>query len=521
MMFLLLNLLQSQQGRLSKVVIVGAVLALLAGVSLLVYFYRRFKRVEKESEEDWDLSRHSLFVNVAPPARSSEEAASPAPSEVGAPAPTTPPADAGGTREFASDIGLPRPAPATTAEPEPRVKVPPAAQEPVLPGAGEDRPTEILASPSPKEITTSPKTESEAAAFDDEVWAGLEVGEQPPLSREQLPERGPLQPTPDPLPVARVDQPSTREPFEPPRIERILQREPYESPRIEPLSPRAQAETTELRSVRPYQQESNKRPERETVLFGSTPGGPSSDARSTEPAGQRTHQLAVEPARVTSLGMQEPSIASGRSAKSARVPAGSVLGLPAEASRQPLILGDPVRPADETGIGALSNYGRDVGPKGGRAGTVALLVVVLLLGGALALYLGVPTIHARVNALVAHMRGIDTLEALEAARKPRALITPSYRPEVNKNIVTARGAVDNISEQSLENLSIEIALQRGTDVPPEIRTVSVTPNPLPPNQRGTFEFEYDGKRGTGFLGYKITKLYSNGVEVNFRTPNQK
>jgi hypothetical protein len=198
-----------------------------------------------------------------------------------------------------------------------------------------------------------------------------------------------------------------------------------------------------------------------------------------------------------------------------------VLGLPAEASRQPLILGYPVRPADETGIGSLSNYGKDVGPKAGRAGTIALLVVVLLVGGGLALYLGVPSIHARVNALVARVRGTDTQAALEASMKYRALVIPSYRPEVNKNMVTARGAVDNISDEPLENLSIEVTLQREADAPPEIRNVPVIPNPLPPNQRGTFEFEYDGKRGTGFLGYKITRLFSNGTEVKFRSPQKQ
>ena len=91
---------------------------------------------------------------------------------------------------------------------------------------------------------------------------------------------------------------------------------------------------------------------------------------------------------------------------------------------------------------------------------------------------------------------------------PKAVVYPSYRPEVNKNVVRARGAVDNISDQPLENLTIEVSLQRGGDLPPETRIVSVTPNPLPPNQRGTFEFEYDGKRDTGFAGYKITKLFS-------------
>src|SRR2546430_7778994 len=40
-----------------------------------------------------------------------------------------------------------------------------------------------------------------------------------------------------------------------------------------------------------------------------------------------------------------------------RSSAGSILGLPAEASQGPLILGDPVRTESDTGIGALTNYG--------------------------------------------------------------------------------------------------------------------------------------------------------------------
>jgi len=182
-----------------------------------------------------------------------------------------------------------------------------------------------------------------------------------------------------------------------------------------------------------------------------------------------------------------------------------------------LILGDPVQPAGEAGIGALANYGKDVEHKGGRGGTIALFVVVLLFGGALLLYLLVPSVHSRVSAFVAHVRGTD----IPAAQTPKAQIIPSYRPEVNKNMVKARGAVENISDAPLENLSVEVSLQRGGDAPPEIRTVSVTPNPLPPGQRGTFEFEYDGKRDTGFASYKITKLFSNGTEIKFRAPGQK
>ena len=100
------------------------------------------------------------------------------------------------------------------------------------------------------------------------------------------------------------------------------------------------------------------------------------------------------------------------------------------------------------GIDALSNYGKDVGPKGGRGGTIALLLVVGLLGGAVLLYLFVPSVHSRVGSFMGQMRGTDALAAQEAAMKPKVQIIPQY-PQVNKNLVTAKGAVDNISDEQL------------------------------------------------------------------------
>src|SRR5712692_2765851 len=114
MMFLFLNLLQPQQGRISRVVIIGAVVVFIAGVSLLVYFYRKYRHVEKEPEEDWDLSRRSLFVNVAPPIQKSEEPPSAPHGEVYAPAPQEASVEVGGTRQLASETELP---PAAAPEP--------------------------------------------------------------------------------------------------------------------------------------------------------------------------------------------------------------------------------------------------------------------------------------------------------------------------------------------------------------------------------------------------------------------
>src|SRR5712691_8779176 len=123
MSLLLLNL---QQGRISRVVIVGAVLIFIAGVSLLVYFYRRYKRIEREPEEDWDNSRHSLFVNVAAPSQKTEDASDSAV----VPAATAPEIlQSGATRDLVSEVHSQSSAPAAT-EPPLRVEAPapPSAQ---------------------------------------------------------------------------------------------------------------------------------------------------------------------------------------------------------------------------------------------------------------------------------------------------------------------------------------------------------------------------------------------------------
>jgi hypothetical protein len=305
----------------------------------------------------------------------------------------------------------------------------------------------------------------------------------------------PLHAVKEPPPSARVEERSHREPFESPRIERVTHRERYEPPSIEPLAPREQE------AARDSQNKREGRPARDTIIFGAKPP-------------EREKSPAPEPVVAASGRLAEPSISGARSY---RTPAGSVLGIPAEASQGPLILGEPVRPESETGIGALTNYGKDLSPKSGRGGTITLLIVVALLAGAALVYFFVPSVHGRLNTFIARVRGVDS----QVSTKPKAQIFPSYRPEVNKNMVTARGAVDNISDEPLENLEVEISLQRGGDSPPEVRRIPVTPSPLEPAARGAFQFEYDGKRDTGFVGYKITKLFSNGTEIKFRTPSPK
>src|ERR1041384_7736290 len=503
---LLLLLILLQQARVSRFVIIAAVLLFIAVVSRLVYFYRRYQRVEKNPEDDWDQSR-SLFVS-APAPRKVEDSGT----AIVTPAPAI---ESAGTRELASPVN--QEPPAARIEPPPVVvaaqplEQPPAFKpEPAPPveAQARDRMTQVLASPPQVEPKSEPEKEQdrEHAAFDEDVWAGLEL-EGSSSTEEQGRETNQLHAIKEAVPSARVDERSHREPFESPRIERVTHREAYEPPSIEPLTPREQeAAKRDLRTAPPATLATSSKPDergsRDTIIFGTK-----SSERDKQP-------LATEPVIASSGRIAEPSVAGARSY---RTPAGSVLGIPAEPSQVPLILGEPVRPESEAGIGALTNYGKDLSPKSGRGGTVTLLIVIALLGGSALVYLFVPSVHGRVNAFVARVRGVDK----QVSNTPKAQIFPSYRPEVNKNMVTARGAIDNISDEPLENLEVEISLQRGGDSPPEVRRIPVTPSPIEPGARGAFQFEYDGKRDTGFVGYKITKLFSNGSEIKFRTPNQK
>jgi len=521
MTFLLLNLLQART-RLSWVVIVAAALAFAGGVAIFVYFYRRYKRIEKETEEDWDSSRQSLFVTAPARAAKIEETEKPVEAEDEVAEEAT--VQRGGTRAFASDTNLsafdsalaaePEPVVEAARAPEPAIAAPPPEPEaaPAEPTPAEPRATEILASPLVELPVAQPEPET---PFDEEIWEGLEIKEQPPVVTEPHV----AFPSTEPLSAARVDQPAQRGRLEAPQKETAAQPVGHQPPSVAPIRPGDAAATRELRSPQ--------------SLAVEQPGSAEPAARGTSRLASAADDIArpvdpKHPEGETRALWDRMAVAGTTTEPEKPVPAGvasrgrsfgSILGLPAEPSHQPLILGEQVRPADETGIGALTHYGQDLGPKAGRAGTVALVIVVALLAGAAALYLFAPSVHSRVDGFIARLRGAQTQNV--DALKPRAQIIPSSRPEVNKNLVTARGAVDNISDAPLEKLEVEISLQRGGDAPPEIRRIPVTPDSLPQGERGTFEFEYDGKRDTGFAGYTITRLFSNGAEVRFRTPAQK
>jgi hypothetical protein len=517
LLLLLFNLLQTQK-RLSWFVIVAAVIALTATISLFVYFYKRYKRIEKETENEWDSSRTSLFVDE-PRSRVAKIEQPAVPETVEKESPLAKQPSAGSTRMFGSDITLPSftPEPETKSEPAPVEQ----AVSPVEPPAKPQAPpvVEAPAKPAPTEILASPK---QPAPVVEQVPVEKVAADQELTADNIVPPMKPAVDAPTELveapKVARVEEKPSRAAFDSPKIERVSQREIYEPPRIEPLTPREASATRELRSV-PSISSTPSAPNRSDAqnVWGTARLGSEKTSKSDQPAPVTRETRPPKEDIFAVTPMAEPALTGGASRSKMF---GSVLGLPSESSHQPLVLGRPVKPTEEIGIGELTHYGQDLGPKGGVAGKIALFTILGLLVAAGASYVFVPSVHSRVGDYVAKLRGRDAQAAQEAAMKPKAQVIPSTRPEVNKSTVTARGAVDNLSDAPLENLSVEVSLQRGDGQSPEIRTIPVTPNPLPPNERGTFEFEYDGKRDTGFAGYTITRLLSNGAEVRFRAPGK-
>lgn len=486
MVVTLLNLIQAPPQKTSLVVWIVAVVLFLAGVSMIVYFFTRLKKVDKEPEEDWISSRNTLFVAPTGSAKEPEIAASEAepmraveePVEaVEEPAlkepsyeepPFVPRSE---TRELASEDFT---GPSVTAPEEvtPWVPTEPRPAEVIEEPAPAERATQALGSIPSEAEPEEPAKESEAAVFDEEVWAGLEPSDQTASLGSVEPEAS------APEAFARVDSDTSRAPFEPPQIVPINRREPFEPPRIEPLAPRG------------------------------------SEAAPRPPVSSKQAAGEAVPASLHVSQQAEPYVPAARHDRKV---AGSVLGIPVESGKGPLILGTPAKSPDELGIGGLTNYGKDTSERAGHGGTIALALAILLVAGAVLSYFYIPTVHSRVDNVVARMRGRDPVaeQAAVAASEPKARIFPARNPEVVKNTVKARGAVDNISQQTLENLSVEISLERYGGGPADTLNVQVNPTPLAPAQRGIYEFPYDGKL---YRGYSIAKLTSNGEEVKFITP---
>jgi hypothetical protein len=476
-MYLIMLILLLQGQRLSLFVIVGLVLAFVVGLSLLVYFFYRFRQSDKEADEDWSLLNRGLF--------------GPGPAQS-----TSPELSGGITDETKAGRGVapPRPEPigSQLVEHQPDV-VPKTEQQPPAPSPSlEQQPrqqygsdasvTQMLASaPGPLDSANNESVgrPQEDTPFDAEVWHDIdqEARAAVPASRgeSQSAELWTAESPPDQ--TARVEQRTIREPFEAPRLERINRREPYEAPSMEPLEPGDEGEATRA--------------------LTSPPPNPVYVTERT--IDQNPDSLATSRAR--------PPATVAASLRNA--PMGSLLGIAAERTDKPLVLGKPVRGASEIGIGSLSQYGKETGPESGWGGTIALVATIIVVAGLVLAYLQIPAVNARVNAWVARVRG-DQLQATS----PKAQIFPA-RSEADKNIVKASGSVTNISNEPLSDVSIEVILQGATS---STRNITVEPAQIQPQNQARYQFEYDGKEYAA--GYKINKLIAGGREIPFARPPQ-
>jgi hypothetical protein len=514
-------LLQAAEPRISKVVWGAAILVLLVAATLLIVFFRRLKRSEKEQEEDWSLSRRSLFVegggssneSVTPQTASAEESEdivrfdeTTLYDEVSAPdsqprstritelveppvslekrtgddeAPTQPPAPERAIKEDSKANEFNRPvhnsvptvAPDSSNLPEP---IPPPIQR-------EEHPTEVLTSSRPTELL------DEDDVFAEDVWADLSA----PKPIEPTEPEGPK--PPDSGTTYRVRAGEGRQTFEPPAIHPLVGREPFDPPRVEPIVPRQREQIEALRETRLEDQ-----------------------AHIAEPL-----EPLVSPVETKAENIEGVTVASAGGGRRHK-PAGTVLGLPLESASGPLVLGVPSRPKEEVGIGSLSNYGKDISPEGGRGGAIFLLLTVLFAAGAILTYLYVPSVNARVQGIIANLRGGQPEGQPRPAEVPAQAQIYPRTSEANKNIVKARGAVYNISTELLDNLSIEITLEKGEGLPVETKRYPVTPALLHPRQQGLYEFDYDGSQANGYPGgYRVSRLLSGENEVKFVMPGQQ
>lgn len=530
-MTFLISLIWLQSRPLSKTVIAIASLLFILAIVLVVYFVRKLRQSNK-TEDDWSLTRSSLFVEHTqepPPAEALPEAAEPEPPE--------PPR----AEEFVAPKIESTPSATellTATEPEPPIRDERHTQvfSSPPPPLREERKTEVLSSyrpepvPTPEEIVpaTPPVTDTasdEALPFDEEVWAGIEEVE-PPAAEEGTRElRSPAAPfiaphaeldspvIDEPTHTARVEQHPPRALFEPPVVEPMRpSREPFEPPVITPVTPREQTALLGTRQA--------DAPAKRDFVSPEIPPRPPVD----RPAAER--DLYNEPPRPTAPLYSEPNepaggqlwdaatLAQATRAGSASKPVGNVLGLPMEMSHAPLVLGTPAKSREEIGIGSLTGYGR-VDKDGGRGGLIALAIALLLFGGAALAYFFVPSVHERVNGWVARQRGLEPADSLLTQAK--ATIYPSRTPDTDKNTVHAKGAVQNISTDTLENLTLEVQLNKtGGEV--EMLNIPVTPAQLAPNDQGTYAFDYEAK---GVTSYTIKRLFIDGKEARFNAPGMK
>lgn len=449
-----------------------------AAVGLIIYFLTRVRKSEKDVEEDWGLSSRGILLNSAASPQDAGKKQEVAPREAPlTPKPESPAVATAHAPAPSSLVSAEPPEPPVIAEPPVMAKPPVIAEPSVIAEALELADLHIVTEPQAAESISAAEANppaaqrtvaelhqapvaqtdaqlqhtDEASPFDQEVWSQLE--------------------SPEPIPTA-----SREFGKEPPRVS--PHKEPYEPPRVDPIVPRTEQPL-------------------KTPL-------PAPDIRPPLAARQ---QSSASKARL------EARPAPARSAKTVSAAAGSILGLPAEASAGPFIINKSAVRHD-VAVGTLANYDNPPDDAAGHSGTIALLLVIVLVCGALVAYFALPSVHTSVNHWVARVRGIDDSEP----PKPVAQIFQSTMDET-KDPAQAKGALQNISDQPLTGLVVTISLEPRGGGAPVTEDLHVTPDEIPPGQQGAYEFQVETKK---YQKYRIVGLKTKGgLNLVFVKPNQQ
>lgn len=144
------------------------------------------------------------------------------------------------------------------------------------------------------------------------------------------------------------------------------------------------------------------------------------------------------------------------------------------------------------------------------AGACAVLVAALLLGG----YFFLRNRHARLTAASIPSPVTPTASANKGPAKLQVLIN---EPTLKSGQSLISGTVKNISNEELSGLSVELELWKRADSSSEMKTVSIDPATLGPNQEGRYAIslpaqQYASVRLSGFRsGDNAVLAYSSSL----------
>jgi hypothetical protein len=459
---LLLSLIQSPPAtRMPWGVMVVSALIVLLGVLLLVFFFRRFKRTEKEAEteDEWG-SRWGLGLNAdATQQTPSNQATLTEGRTLSLGSPAIDAVEKGSavseTAPFGSVPSQTNESDAAAEELEPRLQPTPAAAELSPPESVkqqiQEEPTLSGASPGPEQsgVVSSP--------FGDEIWSELGPG----VAESQNPTAGQL----------------------PDQAKKEIQaavsgavREPYEPPRIEPIVPRRQGASSAgsipklQEAPMPVTSAAQRAPRSEVKLVQPPP----SLAASTE---STTRSQGNEPG--------SPVAARGHSD-----------GASTEQITSPARMD----------IGTLANYGNTPDDGGGRGGTIALAGIILIIVAAILSYVFIPSVHSTFAKLRGQGAADDT---------PKAQVF-TERSDTTTNLWKIKGTVQNISQDPLGDLVVGLSLEPRSEGSATSLDAAVTPDQIGAGETGNFDFQVDAQQ---YKGYRVVKLKTkSGKDVAFAAP---